>query len=273
MRAVVLSAAVLAGGAAIASAQTYFDSMALGYTGTVGRFNDLDAALAALAGPSLAGSTVDARDLQVALHEGLGVQNQILIGTAWNLAPAGVPNPSATNVGFVQMADLDWSVAHNVSSGWDASFTQFSLNVTGTNVLETGAGGYLTRLWNTTASGGQGGIFRTYDFAMTATVGSSDAAAWSSVLGIYATQADPTAVAGHFRGVFENTSGEAGAQGFYAFDFSLNADSWLAGQSDSVDGYKTTVMGSAIPEPQTYALFLGAASLALAGWRRWRPRG
>lgn len=275
MRCVVLSSVVLACGVA-ACAQTWVDSLSLGYTGTVTRYDSLQGALSGTGGV-LAYSNLgsSSRDLQLQINDGMSVEDGFLFGTAWWPTVTGqASNPNDVAFGFAQLYDPGSTSVASLHSSWDAALTTYSLQLSGANALATTTGGaYQTRLWNATDIGGsesQGGAFRQYEFTMTAQV--DTAAHWDSGLGMYVAYSDPTAVTGSLRGVFENTSGDGVSEGFYAFDLSMNLDSWLwSNRADSTD-YHVTALGSAIPEPSTYALLLGAGTLFLAAMRRRRKR-
>ncbi len=256
--------------------------MRLGYTGSVTRYDTLADAQAGTNAVSTASLGGTSRDFYLSFRKDFG-QSAMLLGTDWYLTTTGTSygagNPNNTNVGFVQLADNSLTSLTSSSSAWDATRTVFSLNLSGANALDGVHPVYNTRLWNTTADTGQGGTFLSYDFSMVATV--ADAAAWDSTAGMYVAQTDPTAVTGYFRGVFQNTSEVAGPigtsqQGFYTFDFSLNLDNWASQHSAEftptatlpANQYYVSTLASSIPEPSTYALLLGAGTLALAALRR-----
>lgn len=278
MRLVVLSAfAALCG--AVATGQTVVDSMRLGYTGTVTRYNTLADAQNGTNAVASASLGAESRDLYLSFSQATGT-NAMYIGTGWFLTTTGAGygdgNPNNTNTGFVQLVDETLGSVSSASAAWDDSLTAFSFQLSGVNALSTtGSGGYNTRLWNTTAANGQGGAFLNYDLSLAAMVGT--AAVWNPASGMFLSYTDPTAVKGYFRGLFLNTSTVSAYNGYYTFDFTLNLDSWAeqhAGEFDSTtltdNAYTPTTFGAAIPEPAAGAACVGLGALLVVAWGRRR---
>jgi hypothetical protein len=279
MRIVVLSAFVALCGA-VATAQTVVDSMRLGYTGTVTRYDTLADAQSGTGAVASASLGSESRDLLLSFSQVSGA-NALQIGTNWALTTTGLGygagNPNNTNAGFVQLVDGSLgSVLPATAAAWDDSLTTFTFQLLGANALSTdGIGGYNTRLWNTTSATGQGGTFLNYDLSLAATVGT--AAVWDATSGMFLSYTDPLSVKGYFRGVFQNTSTVSAYNGYYTFDFTLNLDSWAAQHSTEFDSttltsntYTPTTFGAAIPEPATYAVCLGLGTLLLTALVRRR---
>ena len=259
MRFVVLSAfAALCG--AVATGQTLVDTMRLGYTGTVTRYNTLLDAQSGTNAVASASLGAESRDLDLSFTQRPGA-NSMQIGTNWFLTPTGIAygdgNPNNTNTGFVQLVDSTLGSVTAATAVWDASRTEFSFQLSGANaVTMPGADVYNTRLWNTTALTGQGGTFLNYDLSLAATVGT--AALWNPAAGMYLAYGDPTAATGYFRGLFQNTSKYTEHNGYYTFDFTLNLDNWASAHTGEFDAstlpsnqYRPAPFGAAIPEPAT----------------------
>lgn len=278
MRAVVLSAVVLFAGTAAVSAQIVADSLRLAYTGTVTRYASLADAQNGTNAVAAGVLAPENRDLVLSYQEGTGTP-ALWIGTGWYLTPGGVTygvgNPNNQNTGFVQLIDNSLASVTASSGAFDAARTTFTLNLSGANALSGTGTLYNTRLWNTTGNEGQGGTFLSYEFQLVASGFAQ--AVWDDVAGMYIAQGDPTGMSGRFSGIFQNTSAISTYNGYYAFDFSLNGNSWAQSNQAAFspttlpeNQYKVSTFASAIPEPATYAMLFGAASLVLAGWRRWR---
>ncbi len=133
-------------------------------------------------------------------------------------------NPNNQNTGFVQLIDNSLASVTASSGAFDAARTTFTLNLSGANALSGTGTLYNTRLWNTTGNEGQGGTFLSYEFLLVANGFAQ--AVWDDVAGMYIAQGDPTGMSGRFSGIFQNTSAISTYNGYYAFDFSLNGNSW-----------------------------------------------
>lgn len=260
---------------AAAHAQIVAISNRLGYTGSIARYDSLADAQAgtnSIASASLDGSN---RDLGLFITRGLsgfGIPSSTQIGTAWTATTTGpLPgfgNPNNVDRGFVQLPAAAGSLP-SLDASWDGTLTTFTLQAQGTNAYAAG----LTRLWNTNESHGQIGTFLNYDFSLVAS--GLTQATWQPLVGAFISQSEPTAVSGHFGGLFLNSSAlDAAANGYYRFDFDLNLDSWVYANRNNLvgEGYSTSLFAAptAVPEPATYGLFGVGALLALIGYRRFR---
>lgn len=274
MRSSLLILALVATTAA-AHAQIVAVSNRLGYTGSIARYDtlaDAQAGTNSTASASLGGSS---RDLGLYITRGLSgfsIADTTQIGTSWAFTTTGpLPgfgNPNNVDRGFVQLPAAAGSLP-NLDAHWDSSLTTFTLEAQGTNAYAAN----LTRLWNTNESHGQVGTFLSYDFSLVAS--GLTQAAWQPVVGAFISQSEPTAVSGHFGGLFLNSSTlDLAANGFYRFDFDLNLDSWAYTNRNSLVGstYSTSVFAAptSVPEPATYGLFGVGALLALIAYRRFR---
>ncbi len=269
--------ALLLGLAATAHAQIVVDSVRFGYTGSVTRFATFADARAGT--NALATSAVPQRDLRITILADApwlyaGTSNINYVGTLWNfVSTADGRTPSNTNLGFVQLGDLDASTITALSASWNAGLDTFSLHLAGANA--TRADDY-ARLWN---AGGQSGpaaitagTFISYELNL---VAGGLNAAWDAAHGSYDSfQQDPATLSGDFTGLFQNTSADDGY--FYTFDLALNLTSWafdhrgdLTSESQPYSA-GTFATPTVIPEPSTIGALLGAAALGLAVCHRRR---
>ncbi len=260
---------------AAAHAQIVAVSNRLGYTGSITRFDTLADAQAGT--NSTASASLDGANRDLGLYitrglAGLGVPTNTQIGTSWAFTTTGplpgIGNPSNVDRGFVQLPTAAGSLP-SLNSYWDSSLTTFTLQAQGANAYAAD----LTRLWNTNESHGQVGTFLSYDFSLVAS--GLAQATWLAPAGTYVSASEPTAVSGHFGGLFLNSSSlDAAANGYYRFDFDLNLDSWAYANRNDLVGtaYATSIFAapSAVPEPATYGLFGVGALLALISYRRFR---
>lgn len=267
--------------AALVHAQIVADSDRLGYTGTVTRYvslADAQAGTNALGTFSLDGVS---RDLGLFYTRNAAAyyEDFAQVGTAWTFTTTGpglgVGNPSNVNRGFVQIPAVP-GTAPAITAAWDASRTSFNFAAHGTGVFLPS----YSRLWNGTDESFQLGTFLDYRLSLVAS--GLEQATWVDALGAYASFSDPTAVTGRLSGIFLNSSIGTQANGYYAFDFTLNLDSWLYANRDNLatlpnpeapyNLYQPSYFAAAnaVPEPSTYGLLGAGALLALALWRRSR---
>jgi hypothetical protein len=156
-----------------ASAQGgYAASDRFGYSGTVTKYNSLTDLQNNVGGTT---SNFPARDLGLYFVNGNTgfagafppIEAEFL--SAWYLNNGNTPSNS--NVGFIQLADVDGSTLTSQSESWlNADKTAFSFSATGTNSV---AGGCNTtadcsRLWDGTNLAGNGS-FASYSLGFTAT--------------------------------------------------------------------------------------------------------
>ena len=273
MRQPLLLLAVLSACAA-SHGQVVIDSVRFGYTGNVTQYATLDDALAGA--NAIAIGTVPQRDLGITIVVDAPwySANCNFIGTSWNyISNTDGRTPSNTNLGFVQLGDLDASTLTSIAASWSTDLSTYRVDLTGVNA--TSAQDY-ARLWNAPATSGPAhdtsGTFLSYEMHLT--LGGLNAV-WDAAAGTYVSAGgDPTSISGTFSGVFQNTS-TVGA-GYYTFTLDLNLNSWaydhrndLAAGSDSYYS-STTATGTVIPEPATAALWLATAAGGFVLWRRRR---
>ncbi len=247
-------------------AQVLVNTDRLAYTGTVTRYDsqaDAQSGVNAVATFSLG---TENRDLRLQLYHGFApaLADQYYFGTNWT--PPG--SPSNTASGYIQVP-LQFG-APNIRAFWDQSLTRFTFSA------QDGGPATHSRLWDgTTTAANQGGAFIDYQLSLIAS--GLTPALWDSAYGTYWSQSEPSAVEGHFAGLFHNTT--VGGAGYYTFDFVLNLDSWAYsafGMTEDRDHYIPTLLAAptAVPEPATYGVLGVLALLGLLCWRDLaHPRG
>jgi hypothetical protein len=193
-----------------------------GYTGTVTKYATLSDAQAGTNGTS---ASIGAdRDMAVFIlndHNAFGPSyaNANVVMSAWYYTGS----PTNQNNSFVQLYDQDGSTDTVKTGRWTSSaHDTFEVVLKGSN-----AGAADTaRLWNANSPAGPAaataGTFLDYEFKMIASgLNGVNSAGFVSAV------EEPTAISGHFRGLFQNTAAAYPASnGFYAFDLALNMDSW-----------------------------------------------
>lgn len=165
------------------------------------------------------------------------------------------------------MFDLDGSTVSTWSQGWDDSRTRYSIDATGGNA---GADEF-ARLWTAPEIGGPASITTGtfFDFALNFTAIFDERATRRGNL--LTTDTDPIDVIGSFEGIFENTNAtDPALNGFYAFDFRFQPDSW-ARPAEAVALFRDgTDIASTFQEVSVPAspLLLGVGLVGLANLRR-----
>lgn len=284
MKAIITTIVLLALLATGATAAPFFVSTdRLGYTGTVTYYataGDLQSGNGTTYSMPVLPEVGTSRDLAIFIVKDAPAYyaDSMDVLTAWyystNMSKAeysGWGNPSNTNTGFVQLYDDDYSTVTSGYGKWtSATYDKFEMKIVGQNA---GTADW-ARLWAAPTVGGAAeitkGTFLNYEFALTATGlnGTYDA-----VTGLVVSEGDPTGVNGYFRGLFQNQSTTMPElNGFYAFDFTLNMDSWAFAQGNEAlngDLYPSQFGAQAVPEPMSIMLgMLGLGSIA--GFRRFK---
>lgn len=163
--------------------------------------------------------------------------------------------------------------------GLTDTWTTFTLNVSGAQSGNNGANGLIANFAFENDLDGvpNMGTFRSYALNVTAYglngVESNGQITSNSSFGPDGERlGHPTGVNGKFTGIFESISGTAAEDGFYAFDFDLNMDSWAFNVGDlALNGnFGPSNFSAPIPEPSTYAFCLSGASLLVVMVRRYR---
>lgn len=275
---VALSATVVA---SVQAQGAYVATDRFGYAGTIHRYTSLSDALAGTNEVSGSPFTVPQRDLGLymvnnnAAFAGAGYDpTESIFLSAWYAN--GGDSPSNQNTGFIQMYDTEGGTVTSMNGAWlDAARTTYGFSVTGGNTIFGGCAdgsGDCGRLWNAGSSLGSSettaGVFYSYALSFTATGLSS--ATWNPTTGVFESASEPTAVFGSLAGIFHNTSAtDPSSNGWYAFDLSLNMDSW-----ETANGYGyTSEFGSAQVTPEPASLVLMASGiLGVLGMARLRRR-
>jgi hypothetical protein len=279
MRFVLASAALAAACLAVPSvsfADSFYASTdRFGYSGTVTRYATLADAKAGT--NSLGSYNSGQRDFSVFVTKGStgAWGNSTIAATAWSYttstAGLGWGNPSNTNDGFVQMYDQDSDTVTSRSGRWTSSaHDTFELSLSGINA---GSAEY-ARLWNAPSSGGKAGntagVFLEYSLNLLASgLNGQDL----DNDGFVESTDHPDAVAGSFKGIFENLSTtDPASNGFYVFDFGLNMTNWAYDNQASLNGaFARSEFGAAAVVPIPAAAVAGFALLGgIGAFRRVR---
>lgn len=254
---IALSAALLT--ASTASAQSgYLPAENLGYTGTVTCYTTLSDALGGVG--ATCSAAIPQRDLTLyfvqnnAAFAGSGYPpSEAIFLTNWYAGSGS--NPNNTNVGFMQMYDLDAGSVSSMSMTWNSSLTDFHLKASGGPTI-TGCSTIppqdCGRLWNG-ATSANGGSYHWWD--VNVMFAGFAPATYNATTGVYESVSEPVSVSGTIKGIFADaTTGR-----FYRLDATVNNTSWAASSGLAT----TTDAGGVVPEPST--ILLVASGLAAVG--------
>jgi hypothetical protein len=267
---VAISAALLTILTGRVAAQSYGHVLAqyLSYEATWEQFTTRADAEAGTNG--IASGQISTRDLQLQFdrdNPNSPAADRFLFTPGWNLSASdGTPNPSNTNLGFIQAFDLDGSTMTDSSFGFaGANNNTFHLAVSGSNALRGSSESYARAGVGPNGANSTGGDWLAYNFDIT-------------FGGLNSTTTDQTtssttlapAVIGTGFILFENTQTELSPNsslGFYRIDLTIGNDSWaLDNGADLVSEFEV----GPIPEPGNLGLFILLAALFMAPFSRRR---
>lgn len=255
-----------------------------GVDGTAQRYATIDDALAA-SNPINAPITITDRDLSIYITRDVpgSEDSNVVMGSWWyttaantngkpkddlggDLLYSGNGNVSGNSgVGFNQLYDDDASTDTAMSMAFQNGNTEFVLSLSGANA---GADDF-ARFWlnDPFTSGSDRGTYLYYSLQVTA-FGLSGV---ETSPGVIEATGHPTSVSGVFTGIFQNTSTTNTAyNGFYVFNLNLDMDNWAFAQGDEALNGNFSQSYFAIPEPSTYAAFLGVFALSVVRIARRR---
>lgn len=279
-RALVLASAVVVCLAPAAQASSYvvINDTSFSYTGTV---TDPTGATTAIPSYTDGGVTYTGRDASIYVTSNAptgiveaGSENVTQVQTAWYPTLAGSGNPNNTSVGFLSYWALDNDSITSATGSWNATRTQFTLNITGSDLAwgpnDTDP---VARLWDapSVVDDNTRGTFETFNLSLVATFADPATEEFS---GWYSTDATPISVTGSMTGTFLNQNSslkgtDASSDGEYSFDLTFQGQNWAS--TVGADGTNSSYFGAAVPEPATWAMFLvgfGLLGFMMRGSRR-----
>ena len=144
----------------------------------------------------------------------------------------GIGNPSNSATGYVSVFDPDNSGVTSSTGTWNASHTQFTLNIIGTTPNSPGDLNFNNRVWSPTGTNtSQEGHYTNYDLSLTANFAAGTVTETNPFLDWFSTTSGPTSVTGTLNGTYVNTGSDPGT---YNVALNFNNINW-AGANGIVD--------------------------------------
>lgn len=177
---------------------------------------------------------------------------------------SGSSNPSNTNYGFFQHFDADASTVTALDSYWSSDLTEFTLTASASGA------DYPNDYARFGERGGPGTTAYFHSLELDLTV-SGLTASYNSTLDRYeGTDTASAMISGSLSGIVENVGADPTRNGFYAYDLTLNSDSWAYDNGYVTDGQVTAYSSHVVPEPSSMALVMTSLTIGLICWRKKR---